>query len=101
MDDTEFEWDSTKAARNLAKHGVSFTEAATVFRDPVAAIFSDIDHSTDEQREIIVGHSGRDRLLVVSFTERGDKVRIISARKATKRERRDFEENQMGGWGNE
>ncbi|MBI3823324.1 MAG: BrnT family toxin [Planctomycetes bacterium] len=101
MAETDFEWDSTKAKRNLAKHGVSFDEAATVFRDKLAAIFPDPDHSDDEQREIIVGNSDRNRLLVVSFTERGDRVRIISARKANKRERQDYEENPMGGWRHE
>ena len=101
MGETEFEWDPAKATRNLAKHGLPFAEAATVFRDPLAAIFPDPDHSDDERREIIIGHSDRDRLLVVCFTERGEKVRIISARRANKRERHDFEENQTGVWGNE
>jgi uncharacterized DUF497 family protein len=76
---------------------VSFEEAATVFANPLAAIFPDPDHSEQEHREIIVGHSDRHRLLVVSFTERGETIRIISARKATKRERKDYEDNPMGG----
>jgi hypothetical protein len=96
-----FEWDDTKAQSNLQKHGVSFDEAASVFASPLAAIFPDPDHSEDEVREIIVGHSERNRLLVVSFAERGDAVRIISARVATARERKDYEENPMGGWGHE
>jgi len=87
-----FEWDKGKAASNLTKDGVTFDEASTVFADPLAAIFDDEEHSHDEIREIIVGHSLLDRLLLVSFTERGeDVVRIISARKATKRERGDYE----------
>jgi uncharacterized DUF497 family protein len=88
-----FEWDSNKAASNQRKHGVTFEEASTVFGDPLAVIFDDEEHSADEPREIIIGHSSRQRLLLVSFTERGaDLIRIISARKANKRERRDYEE---------
>ena len=89
----EFEWDADKAASNRKKHGVTFEEAATVFADPLAAIFDDEVHSADERREIIVGHSAKNRLLLVSFTERDTAVRIISAREATKRERKDYEEN--------
>ena len=88
-----FELDVNKATANTAKHGVSFEEAATVFRDPIAAIFDDEDHSDEESREIIIGHSDRNRLLLVCFTERDDAIRIISARKATRRERRDYEEH--------
>jgi uncharacterized protein len=88
-----FEWDADKAALNIAKHGVTFDEARTVFGDPLAVIFDDEEHSLDELREIIIGHSVLRRLLLVSFTERGDEVvRIISARKANKRERKDYEE---------
>lgn len=90
----EFEWDKQKAATNLRKRAVSFEEASSVFADPLARIFYDEDHSEEEQREIIVGHSILDRLLVVCFTERGkDRIRIFSARKATRTERRDYEEN--------
>jgi uncharacterized protein len=96
-----FEWDDGKAQPNLQKHGVSFQEAATIFADPLAAIFADPDHSTDETREIIVGLSERNRLLVVSFTERDKNIRIISARVATPRERKKHEENPMGGFGHE
>jgi uncharacterized DUF497 family protein len=92
-----FEWDKNKASANERKHGVTFQEAATVFIDELAAVFVDEDHSDDEDREIIVGNSIRNRLLIVSFTERGDAIRIISARKATKRERKDFENNTRGG----
>jgi hypothetical protein len=74
-------------------HGISFEEGATVFADPPAAIFHDEVHSEQEQREIIVGHAARNRLLLVSFTERAGAIRIISARQATKKERRDYEEN--------
>ncbi|HKQ46937.1 MAG TPA: BrnT family toxin [Phycisphaerae bacterium] len=91
----EFEWDSRKAAANLNKHGVAFEEAATVFGDPLAAIFTDQEHSTQERREIIIGHSAQDRLIVVSFLERSGRIRIISARKATLRERQDYEENPL------
>lgn len=97
----EFEWDETKAEANLRKHAVSFPEAATAFADPLAAIFPDPDHSEEEVREILVGHSERNRLLVVSFTERGANIRIISARVASAGERRRHEENPMGGWGHE
>lgn len=88
-----FEWDPDKAASNLKKHAVAFEEAATVFDDQFAAIFEDELHSDDELREIIIGSSANQRLLLVSFTEREDAVRIISARRATKRERRDYEES--------
>jgi len=88
-----FEWDSEKASSNVTKHGVTFDEASTVFADPLAVIFDDDEHSQDELREIIVGQSVLGRLLLVSFTER-DKmlVRIVSARKATRRERKNHEE---------
>jgi uncharacterized protein len=89
----EFEWDEDKATSNRQKHRVSFAEAATVFADPLAVIFDDEAHSAEEQREIIIGHSAENHLLLVSFTERAGAIRIISARRATKRERRDYEEN--------
>ena len=72
---------------------VSFEEALTVFNDPLARIFDDEDHSIEEQREIIIGHSAKDRSLVVCFTAQGESVRIFSARTATRRERKDYEEN--------
>lgn len=87
-----FEWDQDKAASNKKKHRVTFEEAASVFADPLAAIFGDEIHSDEEQREIIVGHSEKHRLLLVCFTERDEAIRIISARRATKKERRDYEE---------
>ena len=89
----EFEWDPAKAKDNWKKHGVAFEEALTVFADPLARIFDDPDHSTDETREIVVGHSGKQRLLLVYFTERAAKVRIIGARSATKRDRQDYEQD--------
>jgi uncharacterized DUF497 family protein len=88
-----FEWDVRKAASNRRKHGVRFEEALTVFLDAIARIFDDEEHSVEERREIIIGHSAGGRLLVVYFTERRDRVRIIGARPATKRERLDYEEN--------
>ncbi len=91
MEDLVFEWDPRKARSNIRKHGVSFVEAVTVFADPLAAIHDDADRSTVEARELIVGNSSRGRLLIVSFTERGKSVRIISARRITPRERRDYE----------
>lgn len=89
----EFEWDDAKAESNLAKHGVSFEEALTVFDDPMAAIFDDEHHSVGERREIIIGYSDQAHLLLVCFLERSDRVRIISARPATRRERMGYEEN--------
>ncbi len=93
----EFEWDDAKAEANLQKHRVSFAEAATAFADPLAAIFPDPEHSADEIREILVGHSERDRLLLVNFTERDRHIRLISARTANPSERLNHEENPMGG----
>lgn len=89
----EFEWDEAKAASNLKKHGVTFEEAVTVFDDFGAVTFDDPEHSGIEQREKMIGHSIVKRLIVVSFTERSDVVRIISARLADRRERREYEEN--------
>ncbi len=83
----DFEWDSKKAAGNVRKHGVAFAEAATVFGDRLAITFPDPDHSDDEEREITIGYSGKSRILIVSHTERGERIRIISARRAVKAER--------------
>lgn len=91
-----FEWDPTKAAINLAKHGVSFDEAATVFRDPLSATGADPDHSLDDERFITFGVSTRGRLLIVAHTESGDTIRIISARPVTVGERRIYEEGEEG-----
>ncbi|HEY4759168.1 MAG TPA: BrnT family toxin [Thermoguttaceae bacterium] len=87
-----FEWDDKKAERNLAKHGVSFDEAYTVFGDPLAITIDDPLHSKEEDRFITLGHSRQGRLMVVIFVERGDNIRIISARPATRRERKNYEE---------
>ncbi|MDM9582860.1 BrnT family toxin [Nostoc sp. GT001] len=89
----EFEWDKSKAAANLKKHGVSFEEAKTVFSNSLAVIFDDKAHSIDERREIIIGHSQQNLLLLISFTERSNAIRIISARLATRKEREDYERN--------
>jgi uncharacterized protein len=88
----EFEWDPDKAARNFAKHGVSFQDAATVFGDPLAITYFDPDHSEEEDRFLTFGHSSDGRLLVVSHTDRGDQTRIIIARRATRKERKSYEE---------
>lgn len=87
-----FEWDPGKARANLQKHGVSFEEASTVFADPISITIRDPDHSTGEVRYIDIGHSKSGNLLVVSFTERGRRIRVITARFATRRERRVYEE---------
>lgn len=86
-----FEWDEGKANRNIEKHGVSFEEAATVFGDPLSLTIEDPAHSRDEQRFITMGDSINHRLLVVVHTDRENVIRIISAREATRRERRDYE----------
>ena len=86
-----FEWDEGKAGRNIEKHGVSFEEAATVFGDPLSLTIEDPAHSWDEERFVTIGGSFAHRLLVVVHTDRDDAIRIISARQATRRERRDYE----------
>lgn len=86
-----FEWDPAKAASNVAKHGVSFEEAASVFQDPLAISFADPDHSVGEPRHLTFGMSYAGRLLAVISTERPGGLRIISARKATRRERGIYE----------
>ena len=91
----EFEWDLSKAAANLKKHGVSFEEAKTVFDNPLAVIFDDDLHSIDENREIIIGHSRQNRFLLIAFIERSYSIRIISARLATRQERQDYEQNTL------
>jgi len=88
----EFEWDPAKAEANLKNHGVSFDEATTVFRDTLSITISDPDHSESEDRFIDIGMSHRMQLLVVSYTERRDKIRIISARHPTRAERKSYEE---------
>ena len=87
----QFEWDRAKAASNSRKHRVTFDEAVTAFYDPLAATFPDPDHSAEEDRLITVDYSAQGRLLVVCHTEKGEVVRIISARRATVRERKRHE----------
>lgn len=88
-----FEWDSTKAKKNIKIHGVSFDEASTAFGDTLSLTIYDPLHSDDEHRQILIGSSYKNRLLVIVHTERASKIRIISARKATKQERSHYEEN--------
>jgi hypothetical protein len=87
-----FEWDPVKASRNRRKHRISFHEAATVFGDPLSITYPDPDHSAAEQRFITVGTSNSGRLLIVAHTDRGEDVRIISARETTHYERKYYEE---------
>ena len=87
----QFEWDGDKARENQRKHRVSFEEAAAVFDDPFSVTFLDPDHSVGEQHYLEIGHSPRGRLLVVSYVERHGRIRIISCRQATRRERMDYE----------
>ena len=88
----EFEWDPEKAAANVRRRRVSFNEAATVLEDPLSTTFPDEAHSEGEIRFVTVGVSQRGRLLVVAHTERNDTIRIISARRATRREREFYEQ---------
>lgn len=87
-----FEWDGRKAKANIAKHGVSFEEASTVFGDPLSLTIPDPAHSKGEDRSVVLGQSHQRKLLVVVHTERGDNIRIISARRASRRERKCYEE---------
>ena len=90
----KFSWDPRKADTNFRKHGIAFDEAITVFNDPLALIFDDMAHSDDEHREIIIGFSTLSRLVLVCFVERDkDTIRLISARRATKAETKDYEKN--------
>ena len=92
-DEIEVEWDTNKESINRKKHGIGFYEAATVFFDPLSLTVSDDDHSIGEQRHNILGESEDGDLLVVTFTEGGSRLRIISARHATRREKREYEES--------
>jgi len=94
-----FEWNAAKAKANIHKHGVAFDEAATVFLDPLALTFPDACHSGAEEREITIGHAAGHRVVFVAHSRRGNRVRIISAREATRREREQYEEditNEIG-----
>ncbi len=86
MNTPSFEWDPNKAAQNLTKHGVTFEEAISVFTDPMFITVVDDEHSIDEERYITIGLSAQGQLLIIAHTDREDRIRIISARKATKRE---------------
>jgi uncharacterized protein len=88
-----FEWDTGKAKINLETHGISFDEASTVFGDSMSLVIYDPLHSDDEDRFILIGSSHRKRLLVIVHTERGNNIRIISARKATRKEGEQYEKN--------
>ena len=92
MTETQLIWDTDKAVKNLRKHQVSFDEAATVFDDPMFITFVDEEHSRDEERYITIGLSNRGRLLVIAHTDREGQIRVISARKATRREGKFYEE---------
>jgi uncharacterized protein len=91
----EYEWDEEKAKLNLKKHGVDFDEAATVFDDLFYVDFYDPKHSIEEHRFLIIGESDRQRLLIISYLERDDKIRIISARELTPQERRNYEHGKF------
>jgi uncharacterized DUF497 family protein len=93
MENNSFEWDDEKAEINFRKHSVSFDEGATIFDDPLVATISDKRHSIEEQRFIAIGTSVEGNLPVVSYTEREEKFRLISCRKATRTERNDYENN--------
>lgn len=88
----EFEWDPAKSRDNEAKHGVTFLEATEVFADNLSSTAADPDHSLDEERFVIFGKTLRDRYLAVAFTERGGRLRIVSARQMTRRERYAYEQ---------
>jgi uncharacterized DUF497 family protein len=89
-----FDWDPGKARRNLRKHGIGFTEASTVFSDTLSITIPDPDHSEDEERWVTIGLSNRQRLLVVVHTEEDETIRLISARRADRLERRKYEEGK-------
>ena len=90
----QFNWNPQKAMLNAQKHGVTFVEAATSFGDPLAQIVDDPNHAETEDRYILIGMSEQHRLLLIAFVERGDTVRIISARELTRRERADYEDTR-------
>lgn len=88
----KFEWDADKADENLQKHGVSFDEATTVFGDPLAITYADPEHSIGEYRFLTFGHSAHGRLIVVAHTDRDGKIRPISAREMTRKEKKEYEQ---------
>ncbi len=91
----QFAWDENKATSNLAKHGVSFEEAATVFGDPLSDTFDDPDHSAEKRRFVIIGMSEKGRILIVAHTDEGEVVRLISARETTRGEREFYEKSRI------
>jgi len=91
----DFEWDQIKSRQNSKKHGISFREGATAFADSLSYTISDPEHSIGEHRFLLLGRSSSGRLLVISHTERGDRIRIINVRRATNRERKHYESNQI------
>jgi uncharacterized DUF497 family protein len=91
----DFEWDEAKAQSNLIKHGVPFTEAGTVFGDPLAVTFYDPDNSVGEDRFLTIGLSAEGRVIILTHADRGEKIRIISAREATRGERRGYEDGRF------
>ena len=91
----DFEWDEAKADANEQKHGVTFTEAMTVFADPLSLTGYDPQHAEDEDRFITMGQSAQGRLLIISHTDRGEAIRIISAREASRREKKDYEDGEF------
>jgi len=93
MEDVEFEWDDEKAESNLEKHSIAFEEGATIFNDPLIATMPDPDHSASEERYVSIGISVQARLLVVVHTQRGERNRLISCRKANSAERKTYENN--------
>ena len=88
-----FEWDPMKAGENLRRHGISFEEASTAFQDPLSRTIHDPDHSDEEDRFLLLGQTDRGRLVVVSHTERGSRIRLINARIAERRERKTYEDD--------
>ena len=88
---TDFEWDIDKAASNLAKHGISFEDASTAFFDTLSVVIGDAQHSDLEPRAILIGQTSGGKLIVIAHTDRGARIRLISARVATRKERRDYE----------
>jgi uncharacterized DUF497 family protein len=94
QNELRFEWDPRKDATNRSKHGVSFEEASSVFSDPLGLLVDDPRHSVGEQRHVLLGSSKQHRLLAVMFTEREELIRVVSARKVTRRERKSYEEQQ-------
>lgn len=93
----QFEWDPAKAAENATKHGIEFTEAMTLFGDPLEVTIPDPGHSVEEQRFLSMGESSAGRLLVVAYTEREGRIRIISAREATAQERKTYASTNPAG----